>query len=1096
VSEAGASRREGNARPRPPWLKWALIALAVAAAFGLGLLLRKLRSDGDAASSPPESVAAMVQAKLANRPQEAALDTVEAARSDLSPEAELAMVDVAVDGQNIERTVDAGAPVTATLVLEHDLVTAGRDGSVKVWSREDGALLGETKAAAPLAALAETESDSPYLAALDRHGAVELVDLTDPADPRVLPLGAGLSRGEAPLAVAYSHESTEIVAVGSGGEVLRLDATTGAVLSRSNLSEMRGYLPWKGEAAGPDLVAARFVPEAYEDEEGLLVGTSDGAVVDVDLIRGQGKTVLPAGVAPGRILSLDRAPYSEVELAVGTSGGLVKLEQEDGGEPQVIPGQAVTGVALTEEELWQGGKEGVSVGESDPSGSSVLGFEVSYDGIAAILPGGMVSLLGSAGVGISMDETDYTPVASFGSDGRLYVAEGYDANHIEELRAVRPQPRPPDGGYQEEDVLQTYLPGKDWWPGVDESEALYSEEEEAGLYVNDVASDGELLVAGGQDPNGDAAVMVWDAKTGKPLRHLPLGSGGITTELPSIVSDVMLLPGKHEIAAYSATQELVAIWSTDTWELVDSVPIGAAGGLSLSPDESTIAAVGIDEEGEGYVVPDDRTDLTFIDVDSGQVTDEVPARGVSELAFSPDGSTLALGDANGYLRFRSADGRQPAGPLVSVHGGIEDIAWRPDGALVAVALSEGGIVLVDPESGQVSESLPHEPYSPTVGLSWSDDGSMLAALTPLSEEESEGSAPDPGPAAIWTLGPSALERRMCELAACEPEAASSSSRLGDVSQLSSVDVAFEEEGSLLVADTEGNTARIGWIGEYPNPPVAYDWSDRGFAWSSRGQVGVLMEGEERPRSWPCACNGVAWSDGEIISLDLSGNELVRIDPERGSLKTTPIDGLPSYSPTLLGAVDGTPIAAAFDEEPTRATPSVLFALEPDGTARKLIGDAHGSVYLHWPSGSPHALAFVTYLSGGACYSFANVGVISRGSDGKLGVDFPASPLDKEEPNAVRSLQVAADGSVSAAIGRICNEDGMPEGEEPPAYRYVLEKGQWQPTGEKGYDVQVVGGGPKLIEESEGFGKPGTLFVVSDGERREIASAVERAVARP
>jgi anaphase-promoting complex subunit 4 len=773
----------------------------------------------------------------------------------------------------------------------------------------------------------------------------------------------------------------------------------------------------------------------------------------------------------------------------------VTLEEETGSEPQVVPGAAVTGVAISEEELWRGGKEGVAVGESDPSGSPVLGFEVSDDGIAAVLAHGRVSVLAPAGVGISMAETEYTPVASFGPDGRLYVAEGYDANHIEELRALRPQPRPPGGGYQEDDILQTYVPGRDWWPEAGESEALY--EEEPGLYVNDVASDGELLVAGGQDPSGDAAVMVWDAKTGKPLQHLSLGTGGVTTELPSIVSEVMLLPGKHEIAAYSATQELVAIWSTDTWELEDSVPIGAAGGLSRSPDEETIVAVGIGEDDEGYVEPDERTDLTFVDVDSGQVTDKVPARGVTELAFSPDGSTLALGDVNGFVRFRSADGRSPAGPLVGVKGGIEALAWQPDGALLAVALSQGGVVLVDPESGQFSEPLPHESFSPTVGLSWSEDGNMLAALNPLSEEESEGSAPDPGPAAIWTIGAAALERRMCELAACQPEAASASSQLGDASQLPSVDVVFQAEGGLLAADTEGDTARIGWLEEYPSPTPAYSWSASGFAWSSPGRIGVLLKGEEKPRSWPCACSGVAWSGGEVLSLDMNGKSLVRIDPERGSVKTTPVDGVPSYVPTLLGAVDGTPIAAAYEEEPSRATPSALFELQPDGTARKLIGDAHGSLYLQWPSSSPHTLAFVTYLSGGACYSFANVGVVSRGSDGRLGVDFPASPLDEEEPNSVRSLQVATDGSVSAAIARIgCDKDGVPEDEEPPADRYVLEGSRWRATGEEGYDVQAIGGGPDLIEESEGFGKPGTLFVVSDGEREELASDVERAVARP
>lgn len=1083
----GTSRDSGEGRRRKSPLRWALAAVLVIAAFGIGLLLRHLESDDGSPSSA---------ASLAGQPPQGATGALEAARDDLSPEAELAMVDAAVENQLVESVVETGGDVTAALVLETELVTAGDDGSVEVWDRDEGTPLAETQVGSPIELLAEGLSSSSVAAAVDRSGQLALVDLSDPGRLRVLPLPARLKAGETPLALAFSEDPGEIVAVGSGGEVLRADATTGAPLSRSNLGEMRGDLPWKG-TAHPDLTAARFVPEVFEDEEGLLVGLTDGAVADIDLVRGQGKTVLDPGIAPGRILSLDRIPYGETVLAVGTTGGVVTMGEEDG-EPNPLPGPAVTGVvAELEGGIWAGGKEGVSFGpyfQPPDSGPAVLGFEVSHDGIAAIGSGGRVSVLGRPGVGLSLEETASTPVAAFDSRDRLLIAEGFDANHVEELHAVRPKPPLPGDEYQEEDVVETYRPGEDWWPGAEDAESTY--DEAPALYLNDVVGDEEFVAAGGQDPNGDAAVMVWEAKSGKPLQHLPLGTGGVETELPSIISEVVLLPGKDELAAYSVTQELLAIWSTETWDLVDSIPVGPAGDIALSPDEDTIVVVGVElEEGEeeDYDETDNLTELTFVDVDSGQVTDEVPTHRVTEAAFSPDGSILALGDESGYLRLLSSDGRKPAGPLVQLRGIADALAWRPDGELIAVSLAQG-VVLVDPASGEVSEPLPpHDEYVPALGLAWSSDGSMLATLNPTEDEEGEGY--DPGPTMIWTLGAAALERRMCELSACRSDEEPAGSRV-DASQLSSVDLAYRKEGDLFAADLDGKAAWIGRMDEFSTPPASYDWSEDGFAWSAPGRIGILLDGEEKARFWPCVCGGVAWSGGEVVTLEANGKNLVRIDPQRQGLRATSVRGLPPFLPTLLGVVGGSPILAAYASEPDRSTPSMLFQVRPDGRVKKLSGDAQGSIYRTWPSSSPRRLAFVANLSGGACYSFDQVGVLSQAAGGRLELGFPPSPLGEEEPSSVRSLQVAGDGTVTATIGGIgCNDDGRPLDKEPPARRYRLEGGRLMPTGEEGYDVQAVAGTP-VVEESEGFSLPGTLLAGVGEDSREIASEIEGVVARP
>jgi hypothetical protein len=1034
---------------------WLLVGLsAVLAAFGLGVLL-----------SEPEA------------------ESQETASS--GSVAELALLDQAVDGSGLERVVDTGGDeVVAALVLAHELVTADGEGAVQVWGRSDGSLLGEARSEIPLAALAEAES-SRFLAAVDRWGGVGLVDVADPERPRIVAFGVGLSAGERPMAIAFSDESDEIVTVGSGGEVLRVDVITGGIASRSSLRDFRGDLPW-GRDVNLTLVAAKFVPEVYDDDEGLLVATAGGEVADLDLAKGRGETIIRAGVVPGRVLSLDRVPYGEVLLAVGATGGMVVLDEESYEDlPETIRGPTVPAVAIQDEQLLRGDREGLTFGQYSsrpPSGPSVRRFEVSFHGTAAIHPEGRVSVLGPPAVGISMAETESTPVTAFDRQGRLLVAEGYDANHVEKIEAIRIQPRDPNAEFQEDEVVQSYRPDRDWWPTAQDPEALY---------LNDVATDGEYVFGAGQDPEGRPAVLVWDAESGEPLHHLTLGAGGLPGELPSVVTELMVLPGKQKIAAYSVAQELISIWSTESWELIDSIPVGPVGDMSVSPDESTIVAVGLGPGVGEYLTPDDPTPLILIDVDEGRVEDEIASKGVVSAAFSPDGSVLAMVDENGLMLLRSADGREPSGPLVDLGGIAEALAWRPDGKLIAVARAWGGLVLVDPESGEVSRPLPSDWEADTSKLTWNPEGTLLAALNPV--EESDGI--EPGPVSIWRLGAAALERRMCELSSCQSAVDSAESGLGDASHLASVDYVFQEGGYLLGGELNGEQARIGYAGGELAIPIAYDWSEDGLAWVSDGQVNVLLAGERRPRSWPCPCSGVAWVGDEVLSLERDGQRLIWIDPQQTELRTTPTRGVPPHLPSLLGIVSGEPVVAAFESEPDRATPSALFALGPSGSARRLTADAHGSIYLRSPSSSPDSLGFLASLSGGVCFSTVNAGVVSADRAGEIALSFPPSPFG-DEPTWIRSLQVAADGTVSAAIAPIgCDKNGYPENEVPLAEHYLLEDGRWRPTGEEGYDVQRAGGAT-LVAESEGPTDPGPLLIETGNGREEIAPRAEGLAGNP
>ena len=1083
---------EGPSIGRRARLRRPVIVVAALLVFAAGIGLRQLISAGGDQGEATAEFESTIATDIASRPEDAARDALDAARAG-SPAAELAMIDVAADDKGIERVVDTGeGEASAALVLERDLITSSAEGDVQLWRRADGAMLGQVAAPAPIVAFADADWSSPFVAALDERGALELVGISDPGRPRIVPLDRRLAHGEEPLAVAFSRDDPdEVVAVGSGGEVLRVDLTTGELASRTSLSEVKGPVPWiRGAALA--LVAVKFLPEAFEDEEGLLVGTAKGGVADVDIGRGQGKTVIDPGLVPGRILSLDRMPYGENKVVVGSTGGSVIQPKEDyGGGPVVEHGPPVPAVALDSE----GGRwAGSTTGMVEPgmeggafSGLPVQAFEVGNHGVAAINPEGEVSVLASPNVGISMAEAEATSAAAFDPQGNLLVASGYDPSHIEKIRAVRPQPPLPDGEYTEEEEVRSYEPDPAWWNGAEDPEALY---------VNDVVDDDEYVVAAGQDPFGNAAVIVWDAATGKPLRELELGIGGVTTEVPTLISKVMLLPGRHQIAAYSVAQQLIAVWSTETWKLEESIPVGSAGDISVSPDESTIAVVGLEEEDESYVREEQAIPISFIDLDAGKVDHTVEVDGATATAFSPDGSVLAVGYGEDLLQLRSSDGREVTGKPMELGYPAKEISWRPTGGLLAVSLEYAGVVLVDPASGQVSKSLPYESERDTLAVDWSADGDLLATQTgELAEDEDHY---ETGATEIWTLSSTALKRRMCELAGCgRGDEGGAGGALEGLAGLGSIAFVFRHEGDLYAADAEGHSARIGQLAKFPSPQPSFDWSEVGFAWSGPQQVSAILPGDQRPRTWPCGCAGLAWDGDEIVSVAIDGARFVHIDPATGSVRTTPVHGLSAYSPDLVGMVAGHPIVAAYGREPDRSTFSQLFEIDPNGQAVRLTRNAHGLLSANAPSSSPDTLALVSSLSGGVCFSIQNVVVVSARRHGRVVVERPSAPLDDEESPQVRSVQVAPDGSVSAAFAPIsCNQKGLQMKHDRLAVRYELVGDRWLSRAETGFDVQRVGDGMAVLRRGKTVGGPGRLELAIGGREVEVDPAAEGLVAAP
>ncbi|MFO0841576.1 MAG: LpqB family beta-propeller domain-containing protein [Gemmataceae bacterium] len=100
-------------------------------------------------------------------------------------------------------------------------------------------------------------------------------------------------------------------------------------------------------------------------------------------------------------------------------------------------------------------------------------------------------------------------------------------------------------------------------------------------------------------------------------------------------------------------------------------------------------------------------------------------RGCEAAAWSPDGRRLVL--AAGHAGVVTCDVGRPDAALRTIGGGgtICNVAWSPDGAMIAASEPEGATRLIDPETGRVTRRLPtHVGTSPNL-LAFSGDGKAI-----------------------------------------------------------------------------------------------------------------------------------------------------------------------------------------------------------------------------------------------------------------------------------------------------------------------------------------------------------------------------------
>ncbi len=210
---------------------------------------------------------------------------------------------------------------------------------------------------------------------------------------------------------------------------------------------------------------------------------------------------------------------------------------------------------------------------------------------------------------------------------------------------------------------------------------------------------------------------VWSLPENELL--LTLDPGPLTTGLFSPDNRLLAL----------STENGIAIWGLDTGELVRTLTPAMNLDILRFSHEGRLLA-GTQYMGTGTV--------TVWQVEDGQQAASLVSQGYpsgfspDEMAFSPDDSTLVMGFGTTAVPWKTSDWSEgPPWNWSSTHG-ISELAFSPDGRLIASGGSDGSIVLADPATGKLLatwDAHTDETYDPIYYLVFSPDGTLLMSLS-------------------------------------------------------------------------------------------------------------------------------------------------------------------------------------------------------------------------------------------------------------------------------------------------------------------------------------------------------------------------------
>ena len=269
----------------------------------------------------------------------------------------------------------------------------------------------------------------------------------------------------------------------------------------------------------------------------------------------------------------------------------------------------------------------------------------------------------------------------------------------------------------------------------------------------------------------------------------------------------------------------------------------------------------------------------------------VAALAALALALLPSAAVLALGGWSGGL---SVEWVRDYGGLDRAYYATDDLAWSPDGGLLAAASDGGYIVLVDPGTGDVVGELLGDLADSGVYISfvsrvaWSPDGGLLAAAVKIGGGDYELYVVSPSGAVAWNHTVDEID---------EVRSVSWSPDGGRL--------AVVHGGNLTVFSREG-----GLLENYYLPSsgvmMAADWG-------ASGEIAVAYYYYSDPsndyRDTPYldlidASGEVAW-ERQINASDIDSPEAVRVSPDGGLIAVAMRSGIADAGSLLVfNASDG------------------------------------------------------------------------------------------------------------------------------------------------------------------------------------------------
>ncbi|HEX3782169.1 MAG TPA: helix-turn-helix domain-containing protein [Pseudonocardiaceae bacterium] len=234
------------------------------------------------------------------------------------------------------------------------------------------------------------------------------------------------------------------------------------------------------------------------------------------------------------------------------------------------------------------------------------------------------------------------------------------------------------------------------------------------------------LAAYEQDPTTEARSALLSAQSQYPVTRLTGHTGP--------VSGVAFNPVTHTMATASE-DGTVKLWDPRTDGLLTTIPVGGpTHDVVFSPDGTKLAfAVTLDSA--GVTGPIKRVGTTgaveLVDAVRHTVLGllRVPADEVTQLAFSPDGTTIvAATDNHVVIRWSVTDQTQVA-QYATATTSAETVAFSPDGQLLAVGNGDGTVQLFAAETGVPGPVLSGPP-GPVEQVDFSSNGRWLASTEP------------------------------------------------------------------------------------------------------------------------------------------------------------------------------------------------------------------------------------------------------------------------------------------------------------------------------------------------------------------------------